>query len=417
MFEYAELKTVVDAIANIAKVDAKVLAAGGFAELSPCATDRVSDGLFGKEIHKVRFTCNTLDYFKVQYEMVVDAPLTETIRFQVLEAQKFLRKAKIKTGERVLILPGLKGGNEATFAFGVGGEARVATQLSTLAQGDALPNVVHLGEVSEKAQLKTALFQKYLRKALVCASDDDSRQNLARVCVFAEEGRINMVTTDGHRLYGVAYNGITTGTMESVSLANPILIPQRIANILLDNLDKKSDFTISLRAIPTNNTDPTVIFYEIAQNGFTLTVAEYHNLRFPDFRPVLPHEDSYKNQFRVPCADMIEACDLALAFELSKAASFTLHVKPGGTNLICYSPKIEQQIAVEALLPSVIGAKFAVSPLYLKESVNLLVPDGVKQKGSFEMHFVDAFSPVKILNSNPDPEVYTEIGIVMPCRL
>jgi DNA polymerase-3 subunit beta len=270
-----------------------------------------------------------------------------------------------------------------------------------------------IGPAIGSIQCETALLAYGLKTALFAVSDDDGRPNLTGVFLSAEDDRLTMVCTDGHRLGKTAFPAAVSIATDSQRLN--IIVPERGAE-LIQGIITGLATEIAVYAGDVQVTTPA-----LGNRGqMTLTV-RLIDASFPDYTRILPAPNPDKTII-VAAEDLCEAVQVICKTEISLAKQgngkglvraetdgkpgfklWSAHAQessPDDFQLAIISSDARQQGAV----------KLGFNPNYWLDLCKVI------EESSYSLQLIDGMSPV-VIRPTDDPADLDTLFIIMPMRL
>jgi DNA polymerase III sliding clamp (beta) subunit (PCNA family) len=342
----------------------------------------------------------------VRIDIEILGYIPEPIAIHGAETLKFLDKAKIRTGEQVC----LSSDNQVTVSYATpNSPARLSASHDKIDLLDIPLHVKDLDKVTDRLVVEGGSFLKYLARAQKSASKDEARINLTWICTTFSEGNVSFTSTDGHRLYHVVTKGYEGDSTLCTTSEDPLFLTETTTKIVLDLLDPAGSFQLNIQ----KGKDSAL--WEIIQNNVKITVRTDLYGRFPDFSQILPRVSKDTALITVPCEDLVEACDLVSAFKQNGIDQMIMSFE--GDKLTCSNHKVTQNIVAPRNGNHKNSVKVGINPIFFKEGVMALAPDGVKKKRSMIVKVWDTISPILIENSSLESGVLEEFQVVMPMRI
>ena len=161
--------------------------------------------------------------------------------------------------------------------------------------------------------IKSEKLDNLIKKTLYCIGSDDLRKNLTGIFFdMTQNGKIRLVSTDGHRM-SLAEENIENSIVESFTL------PKR-ASIELRKFIKDSEVV---------NIGVGKNFF-ICDDGQTSLLARLVDVKFPDYKQVLP--TSFKNTIKIEKKQLTDALQRASVVLQEKNKGVKIYI---GENKIC----------------------------------------------------------------------------------
>jgi DNA polymerase III subunit beta len=208
----------------------------------------------------------------------------------VVVPAKALVKAIAAMGEPEIVLESDSGDGRA------GLDVRAGTRTVTL-QGwptDDWPAVPRVAAIDPIASVQAQAAAYAFERAVLCASDDESRPVLTCVALFFEEDppALEVVSTDSYRL-GIARLPLEAGFRVS---DGPLLVPARGIRLLAKQL-KGSEGAVQVRAMEASGGEPS----RASRIAFSLPDAEWTvrtvEGEFPNWKQVVPNPEGGSFEF------------------------------------------------------------------------------------------------------------------------
>lgn len=254
--------------------------------------------------------------------------------------------------------------------------------------GDDFPAHLDVPVTGEKSTMKTADFLAAVRAGGYAISQDDTRPHLASALVDVTEGRLRIVTTDGHRLALADVATECAGTWQA-------LVPRRaLAELVaLAKSGPGVDFTVGAGSIRAAVGDVTV-------------TARLADAQFPPYDQVIPKGTQATTAIvsRAALLDVLRAVSVAASERTGQAK---LVIGDGAIVISAESP--DTGTAVDELEATTDGKPITVGVCgrYLIEALTALDADEVT------IGMCGELDPVMVLPVGGAKVV----GVVMPVRL
>ena len=237
--------------------------------------------------------------------------------------------------------------------------------------------------------IKSEKLDSLIKKTLYCIGSDDLRKNLTGIFFdMTQNGKIRLVSTDGHRM-SLAEENIENSIVESFTL------PKR-ASIELRKFIKDSE-VINI-GVGKN--------FFICDDGQTSLLARLVDVKFPDYKQVLP--TSFKNTIKIEKKQLTEALQRASVVLQEKNKGVKIYIGENKMEIRSTSDDGEtiEEVPVDKLTePLDVGfnVKYLIDALSTYEEQEVCPSIG------------DEVSPACIFSSEDDR--YRQLSVVMPMRV
>ena len=237
--------------------------------------------------------------------------------------------------------------------------------------------------------IKSDKLDSLIKKTAYCIGSDDLRKNLTGIFFdMTQNGKIRLVSTDGHRM-SLAEEDIENNIVESFTL------PKR-ASIELRKFIKDSEVV---------NIGVGKNFF-ICDDGQTSLLARLVDVKFPDYRQVLP--SNFKNTIKIEKKQLTEAL---------QRASVVLQEKNRGVKIFIGESKIEiKSISDEGETIEELPIDKLTEPLDVGFNVKYLIDAlATYDDKQIFLSISDEVSPACIFLSDEDR--FKQLSVVMPMRV
>lgn len=160
-----------------------------------------------------------------------------------------------------------------------------------------------------------------VEKTAFATSNDSVRMNLNGVFFEAENGKVSMVATDGHRM------GRASIDQEGANLANGIIIQPKVLQQILRIA--KSDDIIEIRTTETH-----VLF----STGSTQIISKLYEGPYPNYRNVIPQ--TFERTVQANCAELQGKVRSILPMANPRTHQIRLHMNGGVMELSATDPDV-----------------------------------------------------------------------------
>jgi len=257
-------------------------------------------------------------------------------------------------------------------------------------------------------RLSQRVLKKMLKQTSFSASTSDVRYYLNGVCFHLQQGTLNLVATDGHRL-ALTKESITvdaieteeaseksTDTEETTTDDFQVIVPKKavteLASLLTDSDDE----------IEISSDDRHIKF--VFSENLTL-VSKLIDGRFPDYVTVIPaHADKLAV---AQCTQLKQSLSQAAILSNEKFKGVRLAFSENLLTISGRNPEQEESIIECEIEYSSDSFEIGFNVQYLLDVLNVIATDEI------ELHFTDSNSSVLITNRRQDDSKF----VVMPMRL
>jgi DNA polymerase-3 subunit beta len=240
--------------------------------------------------------------------------------------------------------------------------------------------------------IEASLLTSLIDRTLYATSTDEARYHLNGVHVeIAEEHRLRVVATDGHRL---ALADAESGALVSI-FARPLLVPRKAVSEIRRVCE---DFEGTVELGLHEN------FLLLRRPGLLLTT-RLIDAQFPNYRAVLP--GSARIRVKLPRERLLQALRRIALVASDRAGGFQLRLAEGALQLSAVNPDLGE--VREELPCEYSGPAFATSfdTRYIIDALASLISKEVL------LEFVDELSPAQLRPADSADQ----IAVVMPMRL
>lgn len=243
----------------------------------------------------------------------------------------------------------------------------------------------------------TDRFTRMIQRVLFSISRDSARPHLSGGYFHVpEDGKLGMVSTDGHRLSVAefAYDGETPE-----ELKRGVIVPFK-------GLD---EFT---RSVDTTLAEVGIAFWQsniILQQEQTQLLIRLIDGSFPAYKQVLPAENPDRKA-TVDRVMFLDRVNLVSLFANQRTRNLRLEFQPGNSIISAHDPEkgeCEEHLAID-YHGAEVRAGFNAN--YLKDVLKVLKGDDIT------VELIDSLKPAVIRESS-EPEEESSIFIIMPMRL
>ncbi len=257
-------------------------------------------------------------------------------------------------------------------------------------------------------RLSQRMLKKMLKQTSFSAATADVRYYLNGVCFHLQQGQLNLVATDGHRL-ALTQESITVDTIETEEVDDEskdieeaitddfqAIVPKK-AVTELSSLLSDSDDEIE---ISSDNRHIRFVFSE----NLTL-VSKLIDGRFPDYAVVIPaHADKLAV---AQCLQLKQSLSQAAILSNEKFKGVRLAFSENLLTISGRNPEQEESIIECEVEYDNESFEIGFNVQYLLDVLNVIATDEI------ELHFTDSNSSVLITNRRQDDSKF----VVMPMRL
>lgn len=257
-------------------------------------------------------------------------------------------------------------------------------------------------------RLSQRMLKKMLKQTSFSAATADVRYYLNGVCFHLQQGTLNLVATDGHRL-ALTQESITVDTIETEETSEEstdteetttddfqVIVPKKavteLASLLTDSDDE----------IEISSDDRHIKF--VFSENLTL-VSKLIDGRFPDYAVVIPdHADKLAV---AQCSQLKQSLSQAAILSNEKFKGVRLAFSENLLTISGRNPEQEESIIECEIEYSSDSFEIGFNVQYLLDVLNVIATDEI------ELHFTDSNSSVLITNRRQDDSKF----VVMPMRL
>ena len=258
---------------------------------------------------------------------------------------------------------------------------------------DEYPSLPQHEEIS-LVKIEVDQIQEMLSKTVFSMASEEGRYNLAGVFLekLEEEGRLRMVSTDGHRLSLVDRE--LTG-LEDLDLEKGAIIPRKGVLEMVRLLDESDEARFGVKG--------SAAVLAAGQSTLMMRLLE---ARYPDYRQVIP-QDADGLRFTIKRLDLMEALRRMIILTSDKYRGVKISVEQDSLTIILQNPELgEARESIEA--------GYSGDPMEIGFNSSYL-NDALKAMRSEEVTFslVEANRPIKI--SGPGDEDF--LAVIMPMQV
>jgi DNA polymerase-3 subunit beta len=257
-------------------------------------------------------------------------------------------------------------------------------------------------------RLSQRVLKKMLKQTSFSAATADVRYYLNGVCFHLQQGTLNLVATDGHRL-ALTQESITVDAIETEDASEEstdieetttddfqVIVPKKavaeLASLLTDSDDE----------IEISSDDRHIKF--VFSENLTL-VSKLIDGRFPDYAVVIPaHADKLAV---AQCSQLKQSLSQAAILSNEKFKGVRLAFSENLLTISGRNPEQEESIIECEVEYNNESFEIGFNVQYLLDVLNVIATDEI------ELHFTDSNSSVLITNRRQDDSKF----VVMPMRL
>jgi DNA polymerase-3 subunit beta len=257
-------------------------------------------------------------------------------------------------------------------------------------------------------RLSQRVLKKMLKQTSFSAATADVRYYLNGVCFHLQQGTLNLVATDGHRL-ALTQESITVDAIETEEASEEstdieetttddfqVIVPKKavaeLASLLTDSDDE----------IEISSDDRHIKF--VFSENLTL-VSKLIDGRFPDYAVVIPaHADKLAV---AQCSQLKQSLSQAAILSIEKFKGVRLACSENLLTISGRNPEQEESIIECEVEYNNESFEIGFNVQYLLDVLNVIATDEI------ELHFTDSNSSVLITNRRQDDSKF----VVMPMRL
>ncbi len=257
-------------------------------------------------------------------------------------------------------------------------------------------------------RLSQRTLKKMLKQTSFSAATADVRYYLNGVCFHLQQGTLNLVATDGHRL-ALTQESITVDAIETEEASEEstdieetttddfqVIVPKKavaeLASLLTDSDDE----------IEISSDDRHIKF--VFSENLSL-VSKLINGRFPDYATVIP---AHADKLAVAnCSELKQSLMQAAILSNEKFKGVRLNLSQNLLTISARNPEQEESVVEYEVEFDNEGFEIGFNVQYLLEALNAISTDNV------ELHFTDANSSLMMMDQCEGAARF----VVMPMRL
>jgi DNA polymerase-3 subunit beta len=256
-------------------------------------------------------------------------------------------------------------------------------------------------------RLSQRVLKKMLKQTNFCAATADVRYYLNGVCFHLQQGQLNLVATDGHRM-ALTQESIETDESEIDESSDDAtseetktdsfqaIVPKKAVTELLSLLNDSDDEV----EISTDNRHIKFVFSE----NLTL-ISKLIDGRFPDYTAVIP---AHADKLAVAnCSELKQSLMQAAILSNEKFKGVRLNLSQNLLTISARNPEQEESVVEYEVEYDSEGFEIGFNVQYLLEALNAISTDNV------ELHFTDANSSLMMMDQCEGAARF----VIMPMRL
>ncbi len=258
---------------------------------------------------------------------------------------------------------------------------------------DEYPSLPQHEEIS-LVKIEVGQIQEMLAKTIYSMASEEGRYNLAGVYLekLEEEGKLRMVSTDGHRLSLVDRE---VSGLDELDLEKGAIIPRKGVLEMSRLLEESDEARFGVKG--------SAAVLVAGQSTLMMRLLE---ARYPDYRQVIP-QDAEGIVFTAKRLDLLEALRRMTILTTDKYRGVKISIEPDSLTIILQNPELGE--ARESVEAGYSGDSFEIG------FNSIYINDALKAMRSEEVTFamVESNRPVKL--SGPGDEEF--LAVIMPMQV